>query len=395
MKKTILIACIVALVALTPGAKAEIVDLVADGGDAATATVVGTVEITRDGDNLVVTYSTFGGWTLTETHLHVSDDCLDGIPQTGAGNPKIGQFQYSDPVGDPLTQTYVIPLVVPPVLHPKNGKVLDPGHTWSESETLCVAAHAVVELGGCSEEALALVLPTDVLVRVIYADLESPAYFQEVTIQFPCDGDTPDPTILDGIHEGWCLDPDTGITNDQRYLGVPYASHLALPTSLTDLWQTPENMPMVNWLLNHTDLIGTVSGCEGENYTFGDFQQAFWALLEDGEIEGPSFVLGPFDECRILELVTMALEHGDFVPDCGDYTGIILDTYYVGLCPLLDGGPFQRQPVLIPLLCQCFDETAWGALPAPGVPDLDGNGYGLDFLGSNWAMYINFIVPAP
>ncbi|MHC4436723.1 MAG: hypothetical protein ACYS3S_05140 [Planctomycetota bacterium] len=403
MKKIILIACIVAFAALTPTAKAVIVPLVADGGDETTATEVGTVEVTVVGDNLVVTYSTFEGWPLIETHLHVSDDCIDGIPQTGAGNPKIGNFQYSDPVGDPTTQTYVIPLVVPPVLHPKNGKVLDPGHEWDD-ETICVAAHAVVGYGGdCSE----LALPTDVLMRVIYAGLESDSYFQEVTIQYPCPGDTPDPTILDGVHEGWCLDPDTGITNDQRYLGVPYLAHLPLPTSLTDLWPTAENLPMVIWLLNNTDLIGTASSCSpdpvwgGVNFTYGDFQNAMWGLLEDGAIFAPgdpgTYVLGQFDVCRTLELITLAMEHGDFVPDCGDYAGIILDTYYVGACPDLDATPSMRQPVLIPFLCECGDETAWGGIeidPVGDPGDEDENGYGIDFPGSDWSMYFNFDVPA-
>lgn len=56
----------------------------------------GTVEVrpTDDGTGICVTYQTDGDWLLTETHLSIATS-LNGIPQTKAGNPRPGQFQYS------------------------------------------------------------------------------------------------------------------------------------------------------------------------------------------------------------------------------------------------------------------------------------------------------------
>jgi len=70
----------------------------------------GDVEITNDGDNLIITISTQDGWSLNESHVAIEASEED-IPQTKKGNPKPGKFEYSQS-HDPNVTTfeYVIPV---------------------------------------------------------------------------------------------------------------------------------------------------------------------------------------------------------------------------------------------------------------------------------------------
>ena len=69
----------------------------------------GTVEVNNDEENLYVTFHTFDGWTLGETHVAVGATSEE-LPQTPSGNPIPGQFTYSDTHEEAVTYTYVIPL---------------------------------------------------------------------------------------------------------------------------------------------------------------------------------------------------------------------------------------------------------------------------------------------
>lgn len=73
--------------------------------------IAGTVTIENDGENLIITYTTNGDWTIDATHLSIGG-CDDGsIPTTGSGNPKIGHFEYHSTHTDGVSQvTYTISL---------------------------------------------------------------------------------------------------------------------------------------------------------------------------------------------------------------------------------------------------------------------------------------------
>jgi len=107
---------------------------------------VGNVNVNHPGSTsryMYITYTTTGGWELTETHLAVAES-FDDIPQNKKGNPKIGHFPYSDPHGPVSTYTYTIDLDdFPSLFDPDTGKYLG---------TLFVAAHAVVEHPDYGEE---------------------------------------------------------------------------------------------------------------------------------------------------------------------------------------------------------------------------------------------------
>jgi hypothetical protein len=53
----------------------------------------GTVTVSNDATNLIITYATTGGWVLHELHLYVGDLAL--IPDTSQGNPIPGQVPHS------------------------------------------------------------------------------------------------------------------------------------------------------------------------------------------------------------------------------------------------------------------------------------------------------------
>jgi len=89
---------------------------------------IGTVTVIEDEGAISVTYTLDEGWHMTESHLHLAEDC-DDIPQTGPGNPKVGQFEYGMPY-DPSVQADTI--------------VVDRTSGWDAEDTLCVAAHAAV-----------------------------------------------------------------------------------------------------------------------------------------------------------------------------------------------------------------------------------------------------------
>jgi hypothetical protein len=71
----------------------------------------GTVCFEVVGEDLVVTYTTTGGWELVETHAWAGDVYAD-MPQSRNGNPKIGNFPYaSGDITGVTSFSFHIPLV--------------------------------------------------------------------------------------------------------------------------------------------------------------------------------------------------------------------------------------------------------------------------------------------
>jgi hypothetical protein len=76
---------------------------------------VGSVVVATSGGNLVVTYSTTGGWELTEAHLWIGNT-LGDMPQTKTGNPIPGKFPYnSGDLGGLTSYTFSVPLSNPAI----------------------------------------------------------------------------------------------------------------------------------------------------------------------------------------------------------------------------------------------------------------------------------------
>ena len=81
-----------------------------------------TVVVNEDGV-LEVTYTTDADWVIDETHLFIGD--INDLPTNGAGNPKIGQYPYSDTHNGTVTVTYTGPELL-------------------EGDCVYISAHAVV-----------------------------------------------------------------------------------------------------------------------------------------------------------------------------------------------------------------------------------------------------------
>lgn len=59
--------------------------------------VAGDVSVYNDGENLIVIYTSIDDWTLGTTHLSLGNCDEDWVPLSKSGNPKIGQFKYTEP----------------------------------------------------------------------------------------------------------------------------------------------------------------------------------------------------------------------------------------------------------------------------------------------------------
>ncbi len=89
--------------------------------------VAGSVTVNIEGDNLIITYTATGEWTIGITHLSIGNCDDDWAPLNGSGNPQIGHFEYTEPFSSTPTEVvYVISL-----------EGLD--------DNFCFAAHAEVQ----------------------------------------------------------------------------------------------------------------------------------------------------------------------------------------------------------------------------------------------------------
>lgn len=297
---------------------------------AAQTTDIGEVEYWYDEGQFHVKFIiTESDWTLTQTHVHIADT-PDDFPMTKKGNPKIGNFDFRNEHDFITEYTYHI--------------------TWpNPDDNEYIAAHVVVTKPG-GLEGLQLMLPDTVSMQIpiLGGDL---AYFPQVIITNGGD--------LNGTYPGWCIDTDHGISIGTTYDNVDvYSSYDELPEGIVEY---PENLDLVNWVLNQ-DFIGKQSSTCGGTYTMGNVQRAIWKLVEDDWPEDNS---GPESQCRTDEIVEKAYIYGEgFEPGCGDRIAIILD-------------PGDDQTIIIEIDMPCEDdETAWGD--------------GLNFPGDSWAMYIHW-----
>ena len=410
MKKLILAGAVLAIAlmaSITMGA-----DMIA-GNPKNGANVVGTVDVSVDGDNLVVVYTiTDLDWIITETHLHVALS-PDAIPQS-KGNPPPGAFDYSTAheVSDDVQEvTHTIPLV--DIL---GDPVPDP------LPTLFVAAHAVVgTLCPCDE--FDLDLPEGVMVSVLWAGDFDPDRLDSYFLATIFGG-----TDLDGDYDAYCIDTDRSIRPPSYvHRGTPMQAEVyssldcgLLPVIVEPLVEMCENMGKVNWILNNVSVgqpiaeINPGTTC-ANNITMGDIQRAIWELLDDTEADDG---LLDWDQCRVDEIIAAA--DGEFVPICGEVIGVIILPYVymfegeVLVVPGTEDDPpgypgdpryvdlpaeaelVYVQPIIItiPVPCCYCDETAWAGTvvdpPSRDWPDEDNDGYKYEFPGKNWAMYFTY-----
>jgi len=316
-----------------------VTDLIAGGGNEASAMDVGDVLVWNDGSFLYVKYALADSeWCITETHLQIAT-VLSAIPQKN-GNPIPGKFIYSNDHPCISSWVYKVPI------------------TWGVGTEVLVAAHAVVEKSG-GLTGFEMMLPDQVSMVVYFPGVTygAPSYFDVMV---------GGGTILDGMHDGWCVDVHAGLGFTLPYTSLVFSSYSyeGLPVGRVAI---PTNFDLVNYVLNR-HYVGQVSP-SGGLYTFGDVQRAIWWLVEGSDCNG--CFTGPWAQSHVDEILTDAYLYGEgYEPSCGGVLAIILEPSSV-----------WGQILIIEVPAPCGEdvyETAWGD--------------GFDFPGANWATYFKYII---
>lgn len=325
-------------------------------------TLVGTVTVDSGSDPVTVTYKTNPGWCMTETHLYVGRDA----PTTSAP----GQYPLKDEYEpDCLTEkTYEIYSCTQPLTGQFClGEPQDECHPC-----LYVAAHAVVvsdRLGG-------------------FADmLPEPGTAKMILERFTVDGSDSywDAKLVDsngndllgvGFMDAWCGDNDLTIGTGTHCVQVYSSYDDVIPTGV---FEHPYELDKVNYIINNFEAGMGSPGCGGQ-YTYGDIQRAIWHFLDEGQSTAG---LGPWDACRVNEIVNDANANGEgYEPGCGDKIAIVL-------VPVdCSSGAWSQivvaQVILGEVLLDChegLEETAWGDGPCE--------------FGPGWGSYFKCCSPPP
>jgi hypothetical protein len=342
------------------------IDLWAGVGNASAGVLVGQVIFTHvSGDTWHVEYDiTDPDFEITEAHFDI--ECtLEEIPQTHAGNPKPGKFEYTTKTA-PWEFDFTLPTGC--------------------SCPFAVAAHAKGILGGHS--CFAASIPPGCTNLQVYGGWSSAngadtGYYWRF--------DLSNAGSFNGNWGGWCIDLGTQMPPS----GGPftcariYSSLDPLPPCDTGYpyIEHPENFDKVNYLLNNysvgdivnlTNYDCSLAGGTGA-LTVIDIQKAIWALID----LGPGNDYNEFsDSLRVNALLCDANANGDgFVPNCdnGDLIAFIV-------IPDGENCPFTVQPIMAMAPCcgTSSEQTAWG----------DGK-YGGQFPGPNWSTYFLWCPTCP
>jgi hypothetical protein len=316
-----------------------------------TGTLVGYV--TFDASNVIIDLTDADNdgildmfpYVLESVHIHFADT-VENMPHTNKGNPKLGEFDYSPDFPDyhdeydPTLSHIVVPV---------------------EFDAVGAIHISAKQFGGL--EALEYYLPTGpVQMQVKYPKSGDPSYLG-MTLD--------EASQMDGYYESWCGDVDNFISQDTWYTSQVYSLHdLDLPTGL---FENPENLDKVNYLINifyvgmEVTLVQDITDCTPatscgavkppEALTYGDIQVAIWTLIEDTLPDNLSdfAALANWSQERVNAILCDVNANGDeFMPTCE--TNPFLLTSFIVVPD--DGAQLQISSIEVP--CETTDGTAWG-----------------------------------
>ena len=186
-----------------------------------------------------------------------------------------------------------------------------------------ILAWSIVALGACGGTVEVLVplpneggidgesqsLPSYVELQIIQEFSETGAYF---IIQLSNAGP------LDGVHDAWCVDPDT-LSSWEPYPVKLYSSYATLPPGAVE---NPQNLDLVNYVINNFEAGDTVDVDWGggtampTTVTMLDVQDAIWGLVSS------SYYVGDGTAAQVLIEAARAEGEG-FLPACDEQMAVI------------------------------------------------------------------------
>jgi len=136
--------------------------------------------------------------------------------------------------------------------------------------------------------------------------------------------------LAPNVSEVFGVDPNTTYNegNAEAFSASVYSSYdpAVLSDGLGGIIENPENLDLVNWILNNT---GTGNALEG--FTTGEIQLAIWQLMDDDppnseDLTGLEAFFDGFDQANVDEIKDLAQQNGDgFEPhEPGDKVAVIL-----------------------------------------------------------------------
>ena len=155
--------------------------------------------------------------------------------------------------------------------------------------------------------------------------------------------------------------------NPQPFSATVYSSYdsTILADGLGGLIEKPENLDLVNWILNNTN--GLLAG-----YTTGEIQMAIWELMDNtppssNDVIGLNAFFGGFDRANVDAIKAVAQVNGEgFVPQAGEKVAIILVPD--GNDGAVDGAP-DGQIIITAVELARLGDTVFEDLDADGIQD--------------------------
>ena len=348
------------------------------------ANPVGYVHVAFDGNALTLQYNlNNSGEKLTEIHVDLattqsiwSSSNTGGLHVNSQGNPKIGNFDFSDTDPDGLTLPYTV--TFDGSSNPTLAEALG-GSVPATGTTILIGAHGVWE-GNCEgDPTTATLCPDwgpDNMTPVFHSIGDTPGYIISATFAY-----------LPGTWYGWCVDNTREISSGNARNVDFICSYDGVPQCTTFV-EYPDRLDRVNWLINNLD----------PAWGKKTIQAAIWKIINpDGtetDWQGSTINSGEWPHDPVLrdQIVDMAMTNGaGFVPSCGDKVLILVyATGPDGTREPCDPG-LNRQVVAIErtIECQtnCDSETVWAIPLLNGLPNEDQSNL---YPGHIWFRYFGF-----
>lgn len=263
------------------------------------------------GEKIEYTFTVTNAGNVPLTGVTVTDPLLDAAAELQSGD--------SEPLGElGLTETWIYKGV----------------HTLTQEE-IDAGTPETIDL-----DALKSALPVTATLRVSgNGTADDEAYFPITTLT--------NAGSLNGTYDGWCIDLDHTISQNANYASHIYSSYdPALPAGIVE---HPENLPMVNWILNQDFQYKSAGvGNAPQTYSSADIQKAIWTLLEDTVPANQAAGSPAPNQLRVDKIVALAMEHPTYVPPCNGVVAIIVQP---------DGTSHPQligvQATLIPIVGHC------------------------------------------